>query len=101
MATPLDTAFDGLVSGGCMQRTSFASSAEEGAFTLPIYVAHARKLRRRRAHIDAQLTRVRAVDVTFVLCADADAVASLTRADYAAVHPSYTRTAWSLSLIHI
>ena len=84
-----------LAAPSCLQRTSFAASSTTAALTVPIYVAHARKLKRRRLHVEAQLSALGATDVTLVLCADADAVAALSPAAYSCVHPSYTRTSWS------
>ena len=83
--------------GGCMERLVIppSSSAAISKFPYPIYVAHAKRLRRRREHITKQLAAIGAADVTLVLCADASAVAALDARDYKILHPQYTRTAWS------
>lgn len=83
-----------IITPGCLQKFTHDNASAVGLRT-PIYVAHARRLRRRRQHIAAQLTRVGAADVTFVLCADADAIATLDPATYHSLHPQYTRTHWS------
>ena len=64
-------------------------------FKLPIYVAHARHLHRRRQHIAEQLRTIGSTDVTYVLCADASDISALDPAVYHQLHPQYTRTAWS------
>ena len=74
----------------CMQRMSLGQTLR-----VPTYVATARRLRRRRQHIIAQLKGVGAVDVTLVLCLDAEAIATLPLSTYRQLHPQYTRTAWS------
>ena len=97
MQWDISTCLPRLASGGCLERWQPAVSAPSympNAF--PIYVAHARKLQRRRAHIEQQLQGMGATtDVTFVLCADADVISGLAPADYNCLHPHYTRTEWS------
>ena len=83
-----------MASTQCMVRASYPRSGG-GGLALPVYVAHARRLHQRRAHLNEQLSSVGAPDVTLVLCADADEVASLDADAYRCVHPSYTRTSWS------
>ena len=79
--------------GSCFERVSFTTTF--ASHTLPVYVAHARALKKRRQHIESQLQRCGAPDVTFVLCGDANVVRGLNPRLYRCLHPSYTRTDWS------
>ena len=79
----------------CLERWSTGRSSMRPPAQMPIFVAHAARLRRRREHIEMQLQKVGAEDVTFVLCADADVVAGLDPAIYTCLHPGYTKTYWS------
>ena len=79
--------------GSCLERVSFA--LPQPSNFLPVYVAHARGLTKRRAHIEAQLRRVGAPDATFVMCGDVGVVNALDPALYGCLHPQYTRTDWS------
>lgn len=91
----LHAALASLVHDGCLERASFAREHAQTLSHMPVYVAHAAHLRRRRRAIEAQLRTLGAPDVTFVLCADAGEVASLDVATRRCLHPSYLRTAWS------
>lgn len=88
-----------LVTDGCLERwrppLTPSLSPSAAATPLPVYIMHAKRLGRRRRHIEEQLLAVGVVDATFVLCADADVVARLDPAIYRCLHPQYTLTAWS------
>ena len=68
---------------------------DEPIASLPVYVAHASRLRHRRRFVRTQLRALGAPDVTMVLCADAEEVARLTVAQRRCLHPVYARTRWS------
>ena len=95
MSSPcLPAALEALTHGGCMERASFLQSSQPIA-SLPVYVAHASRLRRRRRFVKAQLRALGAPDVTMVLCADAEEVSRLSVTQRRCLHPEYARTRWS------
>ena len=77
-----------------MERASFLQGSQPIA-SLPVYVAHAGRLRHRRRFVRAQLRALGAPDVTIILCADAKEVAHLTVTQRRCLHPDYARTRWS------
>ena len=92
----LPAALEALTHGGCMERASFLQDSDSQPIaSLPVYVAHAGRLRRRRRFVRAQLRALGAPDVTMVLCADAEEVARLTVTQRRCLHPDYARTRWS------
>ena len=92
----LPAALEALTHGGCMERASFLQGSQPIVpASLPVYVAHAGRLRRRRRFVRAQLRALGAPDVTMVLCADAEEVARLTVTQRRCLHPDYARTRWS------
>jgi hypothetical protein len=93
----LPAALEVLTRGGCMERASLLQGSQPIA-SLPVYVAHAGRLRRRRRFVRAQLRALGAPDVTMVLCADAEEVARLTVTQRRCLHPNYARTRWSPTL---
>ena len=90
----LPAALEALTRHGCMERASFLQGSQPIA-SLPVYVAHAGRLRHRRRFVRTQLRALGAPDVTMVLCADAEEVARLTVAQRRCLHPVYARTRWS------
>ena len=89
----LPAALEALTHGGCMERASFLQDSDSQPIaSLPVYVAHAGRLRRRRRFVRAQLRALGAPDVTMVLCADAEEVARLTVTQRRCLHPDYART---------
>lgn len=77
-----------------MERTSLLRETQP-VWTLPLYVAHAARLRKRRRALEARLLAIGAADVTFVLCAAVEEVSRLEAARLRCVHPHYSRTRWS------
>ena len=94
MSQCLAAALEALTRGGCMERASFLQGSQPIA-SLPVYVAHASRLRRRRRFVRAQLRALGAPDVTMVLCAGAEEVARLSVAQRRCLNPDYTKTRWS------
>ena len=94
MHSCLPAALEALTHHGCMERASFLQGSQPIA-SLPVYVAHAGRLRHRRRFVRTQLRALGAPDVTMVLCADAEEVARLTVAQRRCLHPVYARTRWS------
>ena len=94
MPSCLPAALEALTHHGCMERASFLQGSQPIA-SLPVYVAHAGRLRHRRHFVRTQLRALGAPDVTMVLCADAEEVARLTVAQRRCLHPVYARTRWS------
>ncbi|KAL1527585.1 hypothetical protein AB1Y20_008972 [Prymnesium parvum] len=90
----LPSALLSLSAGDCLERCSFVGGSQP-ILALPIYVAHSRRLRRRRQALEPRLVAVGAPDVTFVLCADASQVSRLDRDTRRCLHPEYARTRWS------
>ena len=90
----LEAAFLSLARDGCLERTALVGVTQP-INAIALYVAHARRLRRRRRSLETRLQAVGAPDVTFVLCADTDEISRLDAARRQCLHPEYARTRWS------
>ncbi len=77
----------------CMHRQSYANSTLT-LDQIPVYVMHAPVLAHRRAHMRAQLERLGALDVTWVLCANREDVVALTTEQRACAHPCVQHNQW-------
>ncbi len=88
-----------LASPDCMHREDLSANISTPSLNLsmsrvPIYVMHAPMLVQRHAHMRQQLKRLAATDVTWVLCANRDAVNALTARQRACAYPCVQLNQW-------